>query len=195
MSIMSIEKTIEGIKYLGIEDVSYIIDAQIANDVWEKEQEFFIQKKKEYETRLDVPIGLKKKEYELMKKETQTIINTLKDKSRRDPMNIFYKVDLEDYIEKKQKIQKMLRFPVDKNVINIQKAKQYPIEQLLEFRHGFAKRCLWHSPDKDQETPSLKWYKNSNNVYCFSCNVKKDSIDTYMKLYNCSLIQAVKALQ
>lgn len=73
--------------------------------------------------------------------------------------------------------------------LNLDRAKQFPITDLLQIRHNLTK-CIFH---KD-ENPSLHYYPHSNTVYCFSCNHYADSISVYQKLNNCSFIDAVKAL-
>ena len=72
---------------------------------------------------------------------------------------------------------------------DIDKAKAYPIDELVEIKHGFAK-CLWHN----ETQASMKFYKDQNRLHCFSCNQSHDSIDVYQKLNNCSFKEAVKNL-
>ncbi len=74
--------------------------------------------------------------------------------------------------------------------LNIEKAKQYPITDLLEFKHRTAK-CIFHNDKR----PSLYYYPESNTCYCFSCAKYADSITVYMTLNNCDFKTAVKSLQ
>lgn len=77
-----------------------------------------------------------------------------------------------------------------KDAYSLDRAKSFPIVQLLEFNHqGFA-RCIWH----DEKTPSMKYYPAQNRVYCFSCNAHGDAVDVYMKMRGYSFKEAVKAL-
>lgn len=76
------------------------------------------------------------------------------------------------------------------NKLNIDKAKQYPITEFLEFK-GRITHCIFHN----ERTPSLYYYPNTNTVYCFSCHAFGDSIKVYQQLNNCTFIEAVKALQ
>lgn len=70
---------------------------------------------------------------------------------------------------------------------DIEKAKAVPIERYIKFNiNGFA-RCLWH----DEVHGSMKYYPESGHIYCFACNVRKDVIDTVMKLYNLSFKDAL----
>lgn len=68
------------------------------------------------------------------------------------------------------------------------RAKEYPLERLVEVNNqGFA-CCIWH----DDKNPSM--YCKKNYAHCFSCGKTGDTIDVYMELYNCSFQEAVKAL-
>jgi hypothetical protein len=69
-------------------------------------------------------------------------------------------------------------------------AKEYPIDELIEFKHGMAK-CIWH----DEKTSSMHYYARTNTVHCFGCGKSGDSIDVYQVLNGCDFISAVKALQ
>lgn len=73
---------------------------------------------------------------------------------------------------------------------DIERAKEFPIGELVEVnRRGFA-RCINHSPDNN---PSM-WCK-SNRVKCFSCQWSGSTIDVYMKLHDVDFIKAVKELK
>lgn len=74
---------------------------------------------------------------------------------------------------------------------DIERAKEVPIETLLEInRTGFA-----HCPFHTEKTPSLKVYKNQNRWYCFgACGQGGDVIDMFMKINNCDFKTAVKKL-
>ena len=72
---------------------------------------------------------------------------------------------------------------------DIDKAKAYPLDELVEFKHGFT-RCIFHQ----EKTASMKYYKEENRAHCFSCNKSFDSIDIYRQLNNCSFKEAVKNL-
>lgn len=70
-----------------------------------------------------------------------------------------------------------------------ERAKQYPIENLVKFTHKKA-CCIWHT----ERTPSLAYYPHTNTVYCFGCGKHGDAIDVYRRLHDCSFKDAVKAL-
>jgi hypothetical protein len=72
-------------------------------------------------------------------------------------------------------------------ILDIPKAKSYPIDQLIEFK-GNTARCIFH----EERTPSMHYYEKSNRVKCFGCGKSGDSIDVVMQLRGCSLSEAVK---
>jgi DNA primase len=74
----------------------------------------------------------------------------------------------------------------------IARAKTFPISDLISFDKSGMTNCLWHK----EKHGSLKLYRETNTVYCFGqCGKVHDVIDVYMKLNNCSFIDAVKKLQ
>jgi hypothetical protein len=79
----------------------------------------------------------------------------------------------------------------DTNELNVEKAKDYPIENLLAEppRRGMV-RCPLH----EEKTPSCKIKNNKFTCYG-ACGAYGDVIDLYMKLHNTSFVEAVKALQ
>lgn len=71
----------------------------------------------------------------------------------------------------------------------IDKAREYPLDQLIEInRAGFAK-CIWHT-DKN---PSM--FCKKNFAHCFSCNKSGDTIAIIMQLEGLTFRQAVLRLQ
>lgn len=72
----------------------------------------------------------------------------------------------------------------------IEKAKQYPIEELLKFNHQRKTKCIWH----EEKTPSMHLYPD-NHVYCFGCSKGADVIGVYQTLYGVSFEEAVTRLQ
>ena len=199
--MLTLKQVEEGFEFLGIDDKNLkdeIISACLENHYYMKEEEVIKKSQQELEERIKnrfvVPYGKTKKEYLELKKETQKMIDDLKTIIQLRPDNSDYPEELkEKYIEKKKKIEFILKTP--KGEINIKKAKDYQIDFLIDFdSNGFAKRCPNHSQDTNQKTPSLKYYRKSNTCYCFVCNQKFDAIDIYMKLYNVTLVEAVKKL-
>lgn len=73
---------------------------------------------------------------------------------------------------------------------DIELARRYSIDSLLEFNRYGKTLCLWH----DDTNPSLHLYRDTNSVYCFSCQHSADVIDVFMKLHNCDFKKAVLSL-
>jgi len=104
----------------------------------------------------------------------------------------------EHYSNKKKDLETVLMFTgaskknrkaAEDFAIALQKAKAYPIENLIKIQRNKAE-CLWH---KDRE-PSLHYYRKDNKVHCFVCNKQWDSIDVVMKQHDCELKEAVSII-
>jgi hypothetical protein len=70
-----------------------------------------------------------------------------------------------------------------------QKAKDYPIESLVQFKGGVA-LCPFHG----DKIPSMHKDKNENKAHCFSCDETWDTIDFVMKMEGLDFEGAVKFL-
>lgn len=73
---------------------------------------------------------------------------------------------------------------------DIDRAKEYPIDSLLDFNRAGYHTCLFHNED----TASMYYYKNTNHCWCFGCNKTADAISVYRELHGVSFIEAVKKL-
>jgi hypothetical protein len=73
---------------------------------------------------------------------------------------------------------------------DIDRAKEYPFENLLDF-----KKCLTVCPFHQEKTPSFRLYKNTNTAYCFGCGWSGDTIKYVMETEKVGFIQAVKRLK
>lgn len=71
----------------------------------------------------------------------------------------------------------------------IEKAKTYPIEQLLQFGKDHKAKCIWHN----ENSGSLHLYP-TNKVYCFGCSKGGDAVDVYMTIHNATFTEAIKYL-
>jgi len=69
-------------------------------------------------------------------------------------------------------------------------AKIVPVDTFIDFNiNGFA-RCIWHN----EKTASMKFYKDSNSVYCFGCNKYGDVINVVQAIYKTNFKQALKII-
>lgn len=74
---------------------------------------------------------------------------------------------------------------------DILRAKDVPLENLIELNAQSFAHCPFHGKDK---TPSLRVYRNQNRFYCYGCSAGNDVIDFIMKQEKCNFIEAVKFL-
>jgi hypothetical protein len=72
----------------------------------------------------------------------------------------------------------------------IQRAREYPIDQLIQFNRDFSK-CFLH----EDKTPSLHYHRGRNMAFCFSCKTSFDPIGVLMKRDGRTFPEAVKQLQ
>lgn len=146
---------------------------------------------KEY---LKVPFEKTKVYYKELLKNTQENINYYEDKKKNTDNEFefeWYNKQQDEWIEKKRKIKRLIELPKGfKNELNISKAKEFPIEQLLDFnKYGFIK-CIFHT----EKTPSMRLDKKRNKAHCFAGCGDFDSIDIFQKINNVSFSDAVRKL-
>ena len=115
----------------------------------------------------------------------------------KEPFNInFLKID--PRLKIVNDLQKYLNYtkPSKGNIINKDKAKAVPIQELYDFQKVFktSTRIKALCPFHHEKTSSFVIYLNSNTFHCFGCNQSGDSIDFIMKLNGLSFIDAVKHL-
>jgi hypothetical protein len=72
---------------------------------------------------------------------------------------------------------------------NIDSAREYPVEKLIEFNRGTA-LAFCHADKK----PSLTWDKKRNRAHCFVCDKDFSAIDILMERDGVDFITAVKHL-
>lgn len=72
----------------------------------------------------------------------------------------------------------------------IQRAKNYPIERLLDFKN--KKTTAFCHEDK---SPSLTYWKEANKAKCFACNLLFNPVDVLMVRDGQTFRQAVLSLQ
>lgn len=83
---------------------------------------------------------------------------------------------------------KMKRVPQGFEGDDVARARQYPIENIIEVRNGFAK-CPFHN----EKTASLKVY-NDNHAFCFGCHKRADSIELAKVVWGLDFKSAVERL-
>jgi hypothetical protein len=101
--------------------------------------------------------------------------------------------ELEKRIERQQKkidnYDKV--YKANYNDTDIQRARDYPIRQLLNQPTAKLIKCI--SPDHNDKTPSMQI--TGNFAYCHGCGEHFDSISIYQILHDCDFITALKALK
>lgn len=75
---------------------------------------------------------------------------------------------------------------------DIENAKAYPIDQILDFNREKKAMCPFHN----EKTASLHYYAETNTTYCFGgCGKSFDAVDIYQKKFNVSFKEAVNELK
>jgi len=96
--------------------------------------------------------------------------------------------------EQIQDFTELLKKSRSENKIDIQRAKAFPMEELLR-RYGYEPRMgSVNCPFHDDSSPSLSIHKKTNRWKCFGCNAGGDTIDLVMKKQNVSFVEAVNFL-
>jgi len=72
---------------------------------------------------------------------------------------------------------------------DIERARQYPFENLIEFKRGMA-LCPFHA----DRLPSMHLYREQNRVHCFSCNQSWDTIQFLRERDGLTFREAIKTL-
>ena len=77
----------------------------------------------------------------------------------------------------------------------IELAKTVPIQSFVEQQYKrTGSKLIGLCPFVEEKTPSFCIYLQNNRCWCFGCQQGYNSIDTYIKLNDCSFKQAVLAL-
>jgi hypothetical protein len=96
-----------------------------------------------------------------------------------------------------KKFLKLTKPTIDKDEIDVDKARNVPIETLFDLvkPRKTSRRITCCCPFHRDDHPSFVIYKDSNTFYCFSeCKIGGDSIAFIQNLYGLSFIDAVKKL-
>lgn len=73
---------------------------------------------------------------------------------------------------------------------DIERARAFPIGELLSVGRGSMAHCPFHT----DSVPSLKVYEHNNTFYCFGCDKWGSSIDIVMQNKQCGFKEAVQIL-
>lgn len=106
--------------------------------------------------------------------------------------------DVEKYKTRLSKIENEIHFLKNKKEyeanritpIEIERAEQYPIEDIVHVnKKGFAS-CINHA--EQNNTPGM--FCKNNFAYCYSCGWMGNAIHVYRKVKGCGFVEAVKFL-
>ena len=112
---------------------------------------------------------------------------------RNQPVGIVEKIDkdiAETLKRKKQLLSSIEHSGQSSEILDIEKAKQYPVTSVLEFDQQGNTNCIWHN----EKTPSLHYFEKTNSVYCFGCKKYGSVVDVIMTQQERDFISAVKYL-
>lgn len=71
---------------------------------------------------------------------------------------------------------------------DIARAKEYPIEQIVEIGHNKRAKCVFHNGE------DFNMGIKNNIARCFVCGEWGDSIKVYQSVHGCGFVEAVRAL-
>lgn len=159
-------------------------------------KEQFARLKEMFSENPPAPIGLSKKEYNILLSSNKEAIEHRKHmireaRNRIDEASVnFLEAGLESMIAYEKNLKARIG-TIGKtfDTTPLLRAKQVPIDSLIEVRNGFA-RCPLHN----DKTPSVKYYKSENRWHCFSCGAHGDSVDLVMAIDGVSMPDAIKKL-
>ncbi len=146
-------------------------------------------------------------EYEAVEKTILEQIRCIQTESKNESEKLVMQAFLEQMqIKKLLTIEAQLkRFYLYRNfqhgkhqeTIDVQKAKEYPIERLLTHTPKLRKmgqNYLTLCPLHDEKTPSFYLYTRTNSFYCYGCHTGGDVIRLTRLLYGYSFTETVRYL-
>ena len=78
-----------------------------------------------------------------------------------------------------------------KSVENFDNVKRVPITDFIHFDEHNKTRCIWHN----EKTPSLNYYPQKNDCFCFGCGRYFDVIDVVRQIKGLGFREAVDFLK
>lgn len=176
--------------YTSYTSMNYILFPKTVKQVYDKERNIFYSLKE-----FKAIVGDNIRSEEAHQKRIQEIEIKMKQKPpyELDTLNeVYLKMMIEDSEDRIRKLRQYLkRLELSKDTeLDVARARETLITDLIEFNSGDFAKCLWHS----ERTGSMKYYRKTNTVHCFSCSQSHDSIDVVQKLYNLDFVNAVKFL-
>ena len=146
--------------------------------------------------RYEVPAKDAKERLEALKS-LQKVLLAERKEDLAHPLKTPFHVDLAlAWVEREVELEKMwddqqnTRAKTHTDDTKIQKAKQYPIRDLIKVNRAGKATCLFHT-DND---PSMHVYRD-NHFHCFVCGKHGDAITIYQTINNCDFKTAVSELQ
>jgi DNA primase len=95
-----------------------------------------------------------------------------------------------EYWQKQRQILNKPTYTYNNDSNDVEQAKKVPINKFVKMNYSNFACCLWHK----EKSPSMKWYADSNKLYCFGCNVHKDVIDVVMQQNSVDFKEAIKII-
>jgi hypothetical protein len=135
---------------------------------------------------------MKERLVELRKQYSEYAQKLLEEKLKKN-MNMVYWYEACIERVKKEGVdisKKLKRVHKQEDRSEIERAKMYPISQVIKAnRAGFA-LCPFHG----ERTPSLKLYEETNTFHCFGCSESGDVVKLYMQVNGVDFPSAIKNL-
>lgn len=157
--------------------------------IFPESKDYFIAKKQEYNKEFErlnseKKIDLIKNDASLVDKKYSNPIKEIKSKINFC-QNIINDIESRDIFFKPGKD----KASITKDIIN--RVKLIPIPSIINFNTAGYAKSVWN---KNEKTPSMKYYKDKNRVYCFSSSKHGDVIDVVSAEHGLTFTDAVKFL-
>lgn len=118
-------------------------------------------------------------------------------RSKKDATHIIWMLDYlkQRYEQYNRMVKTKRRLGVSTgNQNRIQRAREIPISEYIQFNRAGYSKCLWHTEKSASMFYNKPESQYSNTVKCFGCGAMGDVIDVVMQLYNKDFNGAVKII-